>query len=419
MNHDDAHFIAQFILARAFHIISSFSRFSILNLKLEAMATENIPSTQIGVLSTKTSQTLQTFPVPSPGPGEVLIQNVAVASNPKDWKVPLLIENYSAIEGNDVAGYIAKVGEGVTEYKGGERVAAFSRTRTLDSKYGAYAQYTVAAAATTFPIPQSNSFEEAATLPLAYGAYAQYTVAAAATTFPIPQSTSFEEAATLPLAVATAFIGLHKGLGIPEKSSGEQKGIIINGAMTSVGSYAVQLAKRAGLFVIGTAGSSKDYAKALGTDVIVDYREYKGEALESALIEAAKGKNVQYVYDVVSEDGSIVLLSRVLSKVSPNGKGKVTYVLTLTEDEQKQIPQGIETGRAGAGTAYGEDQEFAARFYRQIGQWLAASPPFKPNRAKVLPEGLASVPKGLELLRTGQVHGEKLVYRIADTPGLK
>ncbi|KAL5522724.1 hypothetical protein ACEPAG_8742 [Sanghuangporus baumii] len=350
------------------------------------MSTASISSTQLGVLSTKTSQTLQTFPVPSPGPGEVLVQNVAVASNPKDWKIPLFTENYSSIEGNDVAGLIAKVGEGVTEYKGGERVAAFSKMRTLDSKYGAYAQYTVAPAATTFPIPQS---------------------------------TSFEDAATLPLAVATAFIGLHKRLGIPEKSSGEQKGIIINGASSSVGSYAVQLAKRAGLFVIGIAGSAKDYAKELGTDVIVDYREHTGEALESALVEAAKGKNVQHVYDAISEKGSIALLSRVLSKVSPNGKGKVTYVLILSEDEQKQIPKGIETERTGVNTAYGEDQEFAARFYRQIGQWLAASPPFKTNRAKVLPEGLASVPKGLELLRTGQVHGEKLVYRIADTPGLK
>ncbi|KAL5498996.1 hypothetical protein ACEPAH_1514 [Sanghuangporus vaninii] len=350
------------------------------------MSTTSIPSTQLGVLSTKTSQTLQTFPVQSPGPGEVLVQNVAVASNPKDWKIPFFTEKYSAIEGNDVAGHIAKVGEGVTEYKGGERVAAFSKMGTLDSKYGAYAQYTVAPAATTFPIPQS---------------------------------TSFENAATLPLAVATAFIGIHKRLGIPEKLSGEQKGIIINGASSSVGSYAVQLAKRAGLFVIGIAGSSKDYAKELGADVIVDYREHKGEALESALVEAAKGKTVQYVYDAVSEKGSIALLSRVLSKVSPNGKGKVTFVLILSEEEQKKIPQGIETERTAVNTAYGQDQEFAARFYRQIGQWLAASPPFKTNRAKVLPEGLASVPKGLELLRTGQVHGEKLVYRIADTPGLK
>ncbi|KAL5498916.1 hypothetical protein ACEPAH_1434 [Sanghuangporus vaninii] len=345
----------------------------------------SIPSEQLGVLSTKASETLQTFPVPSPGPGEVLIQNIAVASNPKDWKVHIFIENYSAIEGNDVAGIIVKVGEGVTEYKGGERVAAFSIMCSGDNKYGAYAQYTVAPAETTFPIPES---------------------------------TSFEEAATLPLAVGTALIGLFKRLGIPEESSGEQKGIIINGASSSVGSYAVQLAKRAGLFVIGTAGSSKDYAKSLGADAIVDYREHSGDALERALIEAAIGKNVQWVYDAVSEKGSTVILSRVLAKVSPTGKGKITFLLPVGDD-LKQVPEGIEYERTLVGAAYGEDKDFSARFYRQIGQWLAASPPFQPNRVKVLPDGLASVPKGLELLKTGKVHGEKLVYRIADTPGLK
>ncbi|OCB90534.1 GroES-like protein [Sanghuangporus baumii] len=320
----------------------------------------SIPSEQFGVLSTKTTETLQTFPVPSPGPGEVLIKNVAVASNPKDWKMPIFTPNYSAIEGNDVAGIIAK-----------------------------------------------------------YGAYAQYTVAPAATTFPIPESTSFEEAATLPLAVGTAFIGLFKRLGIPEQSSGEQKGIIINGASSSVGSYTVQLAKRAGLFVIGIAGSSKDYAKSLGADVIVDYREHSGDALEKALIEAATGKNVQWAYDAIAEKGSTVILSRVLAKVSPTGKGKVTFLLPVSDDDLKKIPEGIEYERTFVGTAYGKDKDFSARFYRQIGQWLAASPPFQPNRVKVLPDGLASVPKGLELLKTGKVHGEKLVYRIADTPELK
>lgn len=60
---------------------------------------------------------------------------------------------------------------------------------------------------------------------------------------------------------------------------GEKQGVIINGAASSVGAYAVQLAKRAGLFIIGVAGSSKDYAKSLGADIIVDYREHQGEAL--------------------------------------------------------------------------------------------------------------------------------------------
>lgn len=65
----------------------------------------------------------------------------------------------------------------------------------------------------------------------------------------------------------------------------------------------------------------------------------------------------------------------------------------------------------------------AARWYRQIGRWLAPSAenptPFKTNNVKLMPNGLASVPEGLKLLREGKVHAEKLVYRIADTPGLK
>lgn len=41
------------------------------------------------VWSTKTSRVLTKLPVPSPSANEVLIRNVAVASNPKDWKYPM------------------------------------------------------------------------------------------------------------------------------------------------------------------------------------------------------------------------------------------------------------------------------------------------------------------------------------------
>lgn len=80
------------------------------------------------------SNTFQILPVSLPGPNEVLIKNVAVASNPKDWKIPLYNANYSCVEGNDVAGVVVKVGEGVTEFKEGDRVAAFSKMSTMDPK---------------------------------------------------------------------------------------------------------------------------------------------------------------------------------------------------------------------------------------------------------------------------------------------
>lgn len=94
----------------------------------------SVPETQVSVLTNKTSSKLQTLLVQNPGPDEVLIKNVAVAANPKDWKIPSILSDYEAVEGNDVAGYIVKVGEGVKEYKGGERVAAYSKVATRNNK---------------------------------------------------------------------------------------------------------------------------------------------------------------------------------------------------------------------------------------------------------------------------------------------
>ena len=48
------------------------------------------------------------------------------------------------------------------------------------------------------------------------------------------------------------------------------------GASSSVGEYVVQLAKLAGYYVVGVAGSSADYAKSIGADAVVDYRKYSG-----------------------------------------------------------------------------------------------------------------------------------------------
>lgn len=79
---------------------------------------------------------IRDLPVPEPGNDEILVKNVAVASNPKDWKVPLWMPEWEAVEGNDIAGTVEKVGKDVTEFKKGDRVAAFTVMRA-DTKYGA------------------------------------------------------------------------------------------------------------------------------------------------------------------------------------------------------------------------------------------------------------------------------------------
>lgn len=60
-----------------------------------------------------------------PGAGEVLISVQSASLNPLDWKnrkFGFLLEAFPAILGVDIAGYIAEVGEGVTELKAGDRV---------------------------------------------------------------------------------------------------------------------------------------------------------------------------------------------------------------------------------------------------------------------------------------------------------
>ena len=88
-------------------------------------------------------------PIPTPGPGQVVVRNVVVGTNPKDWKYPVVALMMAKGDpakapkplntGDDVAGYVHALGDGVTEFHVGDRVAAFHTMRTL---HGAFAEYT-------------------------------------------------------------------------------------------------------------------------------------------------------------------------------------------------------------------------------------------------------------------------------------
>jgi hypothetical protein len=49
---------------------------------------------------------------------------------------------------------------------------------------------------------------------------------------------------------------------------------------------------------------------------------------------------------------------------------------------------------------------------------LLASGKFTPIPVKLMPKGLESVTEGFQFMKDGNVSGEKITYRIADTPGL-
>jgi NADPH:quinone reductase-like Zn-dependent oxidoreductase len=67
------------------------------------------------------------------------------------WKPDVVIN-----QGDDIAGIVDKVGANVTEFKPGDRVAAFHE---MMKPNGSYAEYAIAWAYTTFHIPETTSFE--------------------------------------------------------------------------------------------------------------------------------------------------------------------------------------------------------------------------------------------------------------------
>lgn len=96
-------------------------------------------------------------PIPKPAAGQVLIQIVVSGTNPKDWKVPKWIpDSGPKNQGDDIAGYVAAVGDGVVGFKKGDRVAAFHE---MQADHGSFAEYGIAWDYSTFHLPENTSFE--------------------------------------------------------------------------------------------------------------------------------------------------------------------------------------------------------------------------------------------------------------------
>src|SRR5690606_32410947 len=167
-----------------------------------------------------------------------------------------------------------------------------------------------------------------------HGAYAEYAVAPASTTFTIPPNVSFEEAVTLTLPAHTAAIGLFQVLGYaaPWVRNAEKvnagKPLIVWGGSTAVGAFVIKFAKLAGISpVVAVAGKGADYVKSIidpKTDHVVDYRS---PTVADDIKKALGGQAVHHAYDAVTEGSTYRVIAEVLEKKD----SKFTYVLLLDE----------------------------------------------------------------------------------------
>src|SRR5438309_508750 len=105
------------------------------------------------------------------------------------------------------------------------------------------------------------------------GAYAEYVVAKETETALKPKSIDHVHAATIPVGAVTAWRALFDAAGLKEGQK-----VLIHGAAGGVGSFAVQLAKWKGAYVIGTASArNQAFLRELRVDEPIDYEKTRFE----------------------------------------------------------------------------------------------------------------------------------------------
>jgi NADPH2:quinone reductase len=209
--------------------------------------------------------------VASPGPGEVLLRQTAVGLNFIDTyhRTGLYPLELPTVLGREAAGVVEEVGDGVREFKPGDRVA--------------YA--------------------------LVPGSYVEARVVAADRLVPLPDGIDERRAAAVMLKGLTAHYLLRRTYRVQPGDT-----ILLHAAAGGVGLIACQWAKHLGATVIGTVGSGEkaELAREHGCDHTVLYDR---EDLVERVRELTGGKGVPVVYDSVGQ----ATFSRSLDCLAPLG----------------------------------------------------------------------------------------------------
>jgi NADPH:quinone reductase-like Zn-dependent oxidoreductase len=197
---------------------------------------------------------VQERPDPVVGPGQIRIAVRAAGINFADTmaRVGLYPDapKTPCVLGYEVAGEVETVGEGVGDFKLGDRVIAGTR-------FGGQAELVSVDAGQALPLPERLSFEQGAAFPVNYGtAYAALVLMG----------------------------GMRKG-----------DRVLIQGAGGGVGISATQLARNAGAEVFGTASPGKYEAiRAQGVDHAIDYR---GQDFAAEVMRITGGEGVDLIID--------------------------------------------------------------------------------------------------------------------------
>ncbi|KAF2626027.1 GroES-like protein [Macroventuria anomochaeta] len=321
-------------------------------------------------------------------PGEIAIKIAATAINPVDWKIRdyglFLVPNwqYPAILGSDGSGTVAAVGKGVSDYSVGDRV--FFQSGYGDDDVSTFQEYIKLPAEIVAKTPKNISDEEASGIMLAT------------------------------MAAATAYYDkTGQGLKAPWNQGGSEvgkgKGIVILGGSSSVGQYAIQLARLSGFERIITNASAihHDYLQDLGAHVVLDRNASGVKDFQKAL----EGVSLEFVFDTIAFKETQVLGVEILQATNTQ-KSRVVVVGPVNE-EAKKLGESKEPHVAVQqimGIALKPELRYLITgLTDSLGGkdgWVAKEE-FKPNRVELIEGGLENIQEGLEKNKQG-VSGVKI-----------
>lgn len=252
------------------------------------------------------------LPDPAAGPGEVVIDIAAASVNAADWKVRLgdyKHTKFPLIPGRDFSGVVSAVGEGIEDLAVGDAV------------------FGVCAAGQE-------------------GAYAEKIAVKAAIIARKPDDLSHVNAAALALIGLTAQSAIEETLKLQR---GEK--ILIQGGAGGVASFAIQLAKHIGAYVITTASASNlDYVRGLGADEAIDYNAHDFTQAVSdcdAVFDTVGGDVALRSFAVLKPGGRAAFVASGLQAPKPE-RSDVTSLRPPVVRARRPLERIVELYRAGA-----------------------------------------------------------------------
>ncbi|SDF84710.1 NADPH:quinone reductase [Methanolobus vulcani] len=254
--------------------------------------------------------------IPDLLPGKVIVKVHAAGVNPIDWKITegymsqAISDNFPLTVGDDFAGTVEYVGEGVTQYDIDDKVYGSAGIRMGGS-----------------------------------GAIAEYLSTEPKLIAKMPEKASDEEAAALPLTGVSAVDVIYNKIKLKK---GQQ--ILIHGGSGGIGSMAIQIAKHMGAYVATTARKDKaQYLEKLGADEIIDYKDEVFEEIlkdYDAVFDTVGGDTYKRSFKVLKKGGVIVSMlgqpdTELMNKYQVNAIGQFTQT---NSDSLKKLAELFDAG---------------------------------------------------------------------------